>query len=233
MKRRLLFGVALCAITAPVLFGGVPIGLPAQEPTQILNGIKLLESITKQAQMVSNEMTQIEWMVYNSKNLGSHPFTAIQSDLMALNGVINSASGLAYGLGQIDQQFARMYPQYNPSTNWMDSYSAWSANTLKTINGSLGAAGLQGQQLQTEGAVMQQLRLMAQTPMGQTQAIQLGTQVSTEVVSQLQKLRLLLIADAQEKAAYQGLAIRKDEAKTQAQTQAFNANTWTATNQGW
>ena len=239
MKKRLILGVALCGVIVlpvfkpPTIYAGVPIGLPAQEFTQIANYGQLAKQLFTQAQQLQQLFTQVQWLIYNSKNLAQHPFTSIMGDLSALNGVIVQSQGLAYGMGQIDQQFAKMYPNYDSRQDWFNSYSNWANNTNNTIRGALGSAGLQGQNFNSEQQVMQQIRMMSSTPMGQNQAAQLGAVISGEMVSQLTKLRQLQVADMQSKAAYTGYQMQQDQSKQQASNQTFTPNTWTADQRSW
>jgi P-type conjugative transfer protein TrbJ len=80
---------------------------------------------------------------------------------------------------------------------------------------------LQGQQLQNEQAVLAALRQMAQTPAGQMDSIQMGTEISEQQVEQLMKLRELMILDLQSKQAYQAEQIQNEQASTAAQQKFF------------
>jgi P-type conjugative transfer protein TrbJ len=90
--------------------------------------------------------------------------------------------------------------------------------------GTLRAAGLQGQQLQSEQAVLSNLRSMAQSSDGRMQALQVLGDIAEQQVQQLMKLRQLMLADLQSKQAYQATQIQKQAAIEAASEQFLNSN---------
>jgi P-type conjugative transfer protein TrbJ len=190
---RVAAASVLFTATTTSLDAGVPIGLPAQELTQILNYGQLVKQLITSAQQLQQAFAQVQMMVYNTKNLGQHPFTSIMGDLSALGNIVAQSQGMAYTMGALDKQFAVMYPSYDPRQQWYSQYSQWSASTLKTLNGTLASTGMQGANLMNDQQTLQQLRAMTATPMGQNQAAQIGAIASQEVVSQLLKLRQLMV----------------------------------------
>ena len=68
------------------------------------------------------------------------------------------------------------------------------------------AAGLQGQQLQSEQSVLNSLRGMAQTSDGRMQALQVLGQINEQQVQQLMKLRELMMADMSSKRRPENIA---------------------------
>ena len=70
----------------------------------------------------------------------------------------------------------------------------------------------------SEGAVMDQLKVMAQTSDGRLLALQVSNQIAHEQVDQLMKLRQLMLADLQSKQAYQAMMIQQDATRQVART---------------
>lgn len=238
MRRRVILGIAILLVSPSLVpqkkaVAGVPIGFPAQEPTQLINAARLLQEVVQEAQQVQALFQTLEWAIYNSKQLTSHPMTAIMDDLAALSSVIQQSQGLAYGLGQMDQQFAQMYPAYDPHMEWTAAYANWSNNTLNTIRGTLGSVGLQGHDLMSEQTALQSLQAMSQTPMGQAETAQIGNAVALEEVSQLAKLRQLMLADMQSKAAYTGQLVQEKQAEQNTSANAFDNRDWQGDTRGW
>ncbi|MGI9071818.1 MAG: hypothetical protein ACR2JB_11030 [Bryobacteraceae bacterium] len=89
-------------------------------------------------------------------------------------------------------QFRNTFRGYatNPNT-YYTQYRNWSQTSLDTTRGALRAAGLQGQQLQSERAVLNSLRGMASTSDGRMEALQIMRQIAEQQVQQLMKLREL------------------------------------------
>jgi P-type conjugative transfer protein TrbJ len=91
---------------------------------------------------------------------------------------------------------------------------------LDTTLGTLRAAGLQGQQLESEQAVLDSLRSSLVGSNGRLEAIQALGDISEQQVEQLMKLRELMMADMSSKQAYQA-AIIQQQAASEAAAQRF------------
>jgi len=92
---------------------------------------------------------------------------------------------------------------------YLTQYKNWSQTSLDTTLGTLRAAGMQGQQLQNEQAVLTALKASLQSTNGQQQALQALGDVSEQQVEQLMKLRQLMMADMSSKQAYQAAMIQQ------------------------
>ncbi len=188
----------------------------ATEWTQLLNYAQLCQSYLKQAQTALQSVQMAQMMVREGQQLVTHPTTSIASDLATLANVLQQSQGLAGGMAQMDSQFQRMYPSFDPRlTSYAAAYGNWSTSTLNTIHGSLNTAGMQANLLNNERNFMAKIQAMLQTPAGQDQALQLGNVIGTEEVAQLQKLRQLMIADMTAKGA-----VAAQQANAQAADQA-------------
>ena len=127
-------------------------------------------------------------------------------------------------MANLDVQFRNSFPGYSKAwspTAFYPNYQQWSQTSLDTTYSTLKAIGLQGQQLQNEQTILAVLRQMAQTPAGQMDSIQMGTEISEQQVEQLMKLRELMILDLQSKQAYQAEQIQNEQAGTAAQQKFF------------
>jgi P-type conjugative transfer protein TrbJ len=193
----------------------------ATEITQISNHAQLVLAYIRQGLQLESEIAMLANMIRNTKNLSPQRFGQIQGDVNALNQIVQGGQALAYSLGNLDQLFRKTYPGYgrNPTVYYMN-YQKWSQTTLDTTLGALRAAGLQGQQLQSEQAVINSLESMSQSADGQMQALNVLGQISDQQVQQLMKLRELMMADMSSKQAYQA-AIIQQQAANEAAAQWF------------
>ena len=117
--------------------------------------------------------------------------------------------------------FARRIPATDTTPNaYYVNYKNWSQTSLDTTLGALRAAGLQGQQLQSEQSILNSLRGMAQSSDGRMQALQVMGQINEQQVQQLMKMRELMMADMSSKQAYQAAMIQ-NEAAAQAASERF------------
>ena len=204
-------------------------GAFASEVTQVLNHGQLVMQYIRQGKQLTNEIKMYEDMLRNAKMMPNQVFGPISTDINALAGIVQGGRALAYSLGNLDQLFRQTYTGYGYTAGaWYPSYKAWSQTSLDTTLGALRAAGLQGQQLQSEQAVLNSLRGMAQSSDGRMQALQVLGQISEQQVQQLMKLRELMLADLSSKQAFQASVIQQ-QAASEAATQRFFTFTPSAT----
>jgi P-type conjugative transfer protein TrbJ len=83
------------------------------------------------------------------------------------------------------------------------------------------AAGLQGQQLNSEVALIQNLEAQSQSADGRLLALNVATQMADQQDQQMQKLRELMMSDMQSKAAYYGTVIQQQADQTAASQYFF------------
>jgi len=199
----------------------VEAGAFATEVTQLLNHAQLVMQYICQGQQLANELNMYADMIKNSRTLSAHTFGAIMNDLNALAGIVQGGRALAYSLGNLDQLFRQTYPGYGYNAGaYYLQYRNWSQTSLDTTLGTLRAAGLQGQQLQSEQAVLNSLRSSLQGTDGRLEAIHALGDISEQQVEQLMKLRELMMADMSSKQAYQA-AIIQQQAASEAAAQRF------------
>jgi type IV secretion system protein TrbJ len=138
-------------------------GVFASEVTQLLNHAQLVMQYLRQAEQLAEAIKQTTNMVRNSKLLPGQVFGPISNDLNALASVVQGGQALSYSLANLDSLFKTRFPGYGYSgTGYFVRYRDWSQTSLDTTLGALRAAGLQGQQLHSEQAVLTSLRSMAQ-----------------------------------------------------------------------
>jgi P-type conjugative transfer protein TrbJ len=209
-------------IQAPLRAQG---GAFATELTQLLNHAQLVMQYLRQAEQVAEAIKQTTDMLKNSKVLPGQVFGPISNDLNALASIVQGGQALSYSLANLDSLFKTRFPGYKYSgTGYFVRYRNWSQTSLDTTLGALRAAGLQGQQLQSEQSVLTALRSMAQTTGGRMEALQVMVQISEQQVQQLMKLRELMMADMSSKQSYQAAIIQKQAASEAATEKFFN---WT------
>lgn len=203
----------------------VQAGMFATEYTQLLNHAQLLMQYLRQAEQLAEAIKQTADMVKNSKILSGQVFGPISSELTALASVVQGGMAISYSLANLDALFRGRFPGYGyGGTAYYVNYKNWSQTALDTTLGALKAAGLQGQQLQTEQSVLNTLRTMAQSTDGRLEALQVMNQIAEQQVEQLMKLRQLMMADMSSKQSYQAAVIQKQAASEAASERFFN---WT------
>ena len=209
-------------------------GAFATEVTQLLNHAQLIMSYIRQGLQLQNEINMYADMLRNVKPLPNQVFGPIAADLNTLAAIVQGGRALAYSLGNLDVQFRNTFRGYgtNPATYFVQ-YRNWSQTSLDTTLGTLRAAGLQGQQLQNEQAVLNSLRAMASSSDGRMEALQIMGEVAEQQVQQLMKLRELMLADMSSKQAYQAVVIQQHAANEAATEWYFSAGQATSDGRGF
>jgi P-type conjugative transfer protein TrbJ len=191
---------------------GVP-GVFATEYTQILNYAELAGQLEKQVMMVENQLNQLADMAKHGVTITDQLFGTVASDITTLRQIVNTGQALSYTLSNMDGTFRLRFPGYSPSTNYGQSYQTWSQTSLDSTLGALKAAGVQNSQFDSDSALLQSLKSQSQSAVGRMQAIEVGNQIAENQAEQLMKLRQLMMADMQSKAAYQSAMVQADATK--------------------
>jgi P-type conjugative transfer protein TrbJ len=215
--------MATVTINPPAAHAGIP-GLFATEITQLLNYVELVGSLEQQVLQVENQITQIADMAKHGITITDQLFGTVGSDISNLRQIVNTGQALSYTMSNMDGAFRLRFPGYSTSTNYGQAYQGWSQTSLDSTLGALSAAGLQNSQFDSDTALLQTLQQQSTSAVGRMQAIEVGNQIAENQSEQLMKLRQLMMADMQSKAAYQGSMVQA-EATKQANSDAFFGQT--------
>jgi len=216
----------------------VEAGAFATEVTQLLNHAQLVLQYIRQGAQLANELNMYADMLKNTRMLSAHTFGAILNDVNALAAIVQGGQALAYSLGNLDQRFRQTYPGYGYNAGaYYTQYRNWSQTSLDTTLGTLRAAGLQGQQLQSEQAIVASLRNSLAGTDGRLEALHALGDISEQQVEQMMKLRQLMMADMSSKQAYQAAMIQQHAASEAAAQRFFTYSPATSDGQtfgpGW
>lgn len=221
--KQLAIVVSLVCIAAPAGSTGLIAG--ATEITQVLNNIQLVLGYIESVQQTVTQLKQYEAMLKNLKTItpssmldaqaqGLWNAAGMDQTFLKLRHTIVDGQSLSYSLSQADAQFKRLHPGSKGYGNGFDFSKAlanWSDNTLDAVKTSAGMIGIQSQGLQDERGLLGELRARSSSAEGQLQALQAGNEINAAMVSQLQQLRALQMAEM--KAQNEALAAeqsRKD-----------------------
>lgn len=232
----ILTGVVL-SLPLHAQFGGVVVCTNCSEEGSTL-AMKATQAMQylKEAQTAMRAIEMAQMMTREGMALAKHPSTNIAADLGMLSTILVQSQGLAGTMAQMDTQFRQMYGIYNgpdAAVSFGIKYDQWATNTLKTISGALNAAGYQGNLLQNEQTWMSQIQSMNTTPLGRDESLQLGNTIAIEEVSQLEKLRQLMIADMQSKAAVTAQQVTTEQVEQRAAQDGFAHANWAADPRIW
>ena len=208
----LAFGLCISIASAmPAQAAGQLVG--ASEFTQILNNAELVGLAGQSGIQIDNQVTQIahqveqiqnqlriyENMLQNTLKLPDEVWGQVEADLAQLQSIVGQGEGIAFSMGNVDDVLKQRFQSYsefleNPlnGEDFSSAYQSWSETNRDTIAGTLRAANLTAEQFSSEEGTMEQLRSMSGTAVGQMQALQVGHQIASQQVAQMQKLRGLV-----------------------------------------
>ncbi|KJF70689.1 P-type conjugative transfer protein TrbJ [Agrobacterium rhizogenes] len=199
------------ALPVPTYAGGVT--GQATEWTQLANNAELISLVGKSAEQVNNQITQISQLaeqiqnqiniyknlLQNTAQLPNHIWGQVVNDLNKLQNIVAQGQGVAFSMGNVDdvlkqrfQSFADMKSNLPDGQSFSSTYQNWSDTNRDTITGTLKAANLTAEQFSSEESTMSSLRSMSESADGQMKALQVGHQIATQQVAQMQKLRGLV-----------------------------------------
>ncbi|RWO62360.1 MAG: P-type conjugative transfer protein TrbJ [Mesorhizobium sp.] len=203
------------------------VGLVGKSAEQVNNQIK---QITQLAEQIQNQLNIYNNLLQNTAQLPNHIWGQAENDLKSLQNIVAQGQGVAFSMGNIDdvlkqrfQSFADMKSNLPDGTSFSSTYQSWSDTNRDTIAGTLKAANLTAEQFSSEESTMSSLRSMSESADGQMKALQVGHQIATQQVAQMQKLRGLVSQQmAMMGTWFQSEQARQDLAQARRQ-QFFNA----------
>lgn len=204
MRKKILALAMITAVSAAHAGGGAFGG--ATEPTQLLNNGELIGINSAAVEQIANQVQMITYqlrMLQTTGDFSRWPY--LIDSINQLGNVIARAQGVAATSANVETVFNEKYPGYGNQPGNYDfnaAYRRWINDNQSQTRSLIEAAGLQYQQMADESARLEYLKSLASNPQGQTQAVQVASQIAAMEVEQLQKLRQLQIAQAQQHANY-------------------------------
>jgi len=207
----------------------------ADEPTSIAMKAEQVLQYLKEVETALNTYNHLQLMIREVQQLAEHPSTNISADLATFSGVLQSSASLAMDLGQMDAIFQSKFAPFvpSPAANFSQQYTTWAGTALNGLHSSANSAAAQGNMIQNEQLFMAQLNTMNQQENGLDQGLQIGNSVGLETVAQLQRLRMLMIANIQQNAVMATTALNAQQANVTTQANQFTDTGLGADQRGW
>lgn len=187
------------------------------EVTQILNNAELLKQTnemlvqTRRLQkQLEKQSEMVDDMKRNGKALSSQEWGKTSQDLERLASIARQGEAIAYSSANMDAIFRDKYKGYGEyasrkngsSQSYSDQYSNWSDTNRDSILGAMKSTQLQYEQFSSEEDTMRTIEGMGKSARGRMEAIQVGNLIAAQQVSQIQKLRGLMMAQMQMQSSY-------------------------------
>ncbi len=143
-QRRAVAALAIVAsmvLPATGRAGGVT--GEATEFTQLANNAELISLVGKSAEQVNNQITQInqlaeqiqnqlkiyENMLQNTAQLPDHVWGQVESDLNRLQSIVGQGQGIAFSMGNIDDQLKQRFQSYSKMQTNLPTQANFSRRT--------------------------------------------------------------------------------------------------------
>ncbi|HBP5136777.1 P-type conjugative transfer protein TrbJ [Pseudomonas aeruginosa] len=182
MKIRLfsLVIAALIGVTSTAQAQWVVVD-PTNLVQNTLTAVRTLEQINNQIQQLQNEA---QMLINQGRNLASLPFNVVnrlRSTLATTQQLIAQAQGLAFQVQNMDQQFARLYPEQYAATvsgnqMYQDAHQRWQ-NTLEGLQTAMRMQAQVSQNVTEDEGVLTDLVGQSQSATGALQAMQATNQL--------------------------------------------------------
>lgn len=224
--NSLLASICYCSVAFAGGGGGMivfdPTNYTANSSTMANMAVQIAHSAVQLQQQYQMLMNQIQ----NLQNVPNQVWDNAQQNIDQLSGEIQQGQSLAYSMSNLDSAFKQEYPGYADSqeatTNYSKAYQGWVKTNQDTMNGVLDQMHTSYQQLGSEEALNAQLAQQAQSAQGRMQAIQVGSEIASQEVSQLQKLKATIMAQTNAQAEYYAYQTQKDAIQQKSVDEVLN-----------
>ncbi|WP_442593262.1 P-type conjugative transfer protein TrbJ [Parapusillimonas sp. JC17] len=186
MKTRML-SVSLAAVLSASLFAAEPAWAwktvfdPSNYTQNTLTAVRTLQQINNQINQLQNEAQMLMNQARNLASLDFNVVNRLRTTLAATERLIGEAQGLSYEVANMDQEFARLYPDQYAATVSGDSMAQdarerWK-NTLDGLHTAMQVQAQASQNLRDDESTLVDLVNQSQSAQGALQAMQATNQL--------------------------------------------------------
>ena len=175
---------------------------------QLLQYGKEAETAVQAAQTQLNTATMLQNQVRNMASLPGSVWGSLAGDIANVQSLMQRGSQLALSAQAVSSNLSSYSSYLGTAPDYPRQYTAWSRQANDSVTATLASMGLQQNQLTSDQAVLAAVQARSASASGAVQAIQANTEMSGQTVVELQKLRQLIMTDAQMNA--NGMRIAAD-----------------------
>lgn len=186
MKTRML-SVSLAAVLSASLLAASPAWAwktvfdPSNYTQNTLTAVRTLQQINNQINQLQNEAQMLMNQARNLASLDFNVVNRLRITLAATERLIGEAQGLSYEVANLDQEFARLYPDQYAATVSGDSMAQdarerWK-NTLNGLHTAMRVQAQASQNLRDDESTLADLVNQSQSAQGALQAMQATNQL--------------------------------------------------------
>lgn len=180
----------------------------ADNITQLLQYAREAATALSEAQIQANGALMLANQVQNMTHLPGQAVASIAGDISSVQGLMQRGTQLALNAGAVSSQLSNFSSYLGTPPSYPAQYQAWSQQANDAVTATLASMGLQQNQMSSDQAVLAAIQARAASSGGTVQSVQALTEMTGQVVVELEKLRQLIMADAQQSA--NGLRLATD-----------------------
>jgi|GEM_PF-5034338 len=200
----------------------MPIGALAQSisPAELVYDPTVDADIIQTFTFFENEIADLEKQLGDLDNAlkilsaGQYLWSNSTTLINQLGKTMQQASGLSYAAQDEASQFAALFPGYAVSNNFNQQFQQLTRSSLDTLNNILQTMNVSANDFMDENNRLKMLQGFSENVAGQTQAMQMGVQLASEQISQLQLLRQVIMSQANAQIVYYAQQIQKEASST-------------------
>ena len=220
MFKKTICSVIMILLLSPSVFGYIVYDPTNYAQNMINTGLNHITAVKtalialKEISMLSQQIQMVKNQITNLSNLNVLHWSNSKDALNGLNNALNQGQAITYSEGNIDDRFRKLYPGY--TANIQGDYQAQDKELIQTnqdtMRGVMDHLHASMEQQQQESDNIGELKAQAQNVRGNVQALQLGNEIATEQVAQLQKIHQTEMAKTNAETAYYAMKTQQDAA---------------------
>lgn len=236
MKQILLSTMILSILSISSLQGSSFAG--ALETTQlgqwVDDKIDSIKDYIQFAKNVKSNIDQLKTMRTNLKKLGPRDWINFEDQVRELKRLVSYQDALTYAAANYETLFKNKYKGYNKFVQMYQSrtgvrdftqeYKNLNKSTRDTVESSLKQLNLSMDDMEDDKIVMNRLKDLSKSSVGQKQAISVVSQISLHSIEQLKKIEKVLMSNHQLQAAWIAKQNAREEMEDAAHSTRVPAN---------
>lgn len=176
---------------------------PLNYMQNLISAKNSVESLTRQATSIRNQLQNLKLAAQNLKNLKDFQWRNAQQLFNKLDDIMQRGNSISYRVRNIDSEFKRKFIDYgNNIENYTQTYDNWQSTVLNTLRNSLASMQVIAQQDENSHVLLQKLQHQGENAHGRMQALQVGNEIAAEHVNQLQELKMIISSQAASQNTY-------------------------------
>jgi P-type conjugative transfer protein TrbJ len=165
-----------------------------------------VQALINQAQEMKNDLQNLKSLV-KGKNEN------ILGLLKNLSEVASQGQALSYGINSLEKKYNQSFPGIIKDNNYNKDFGIWSAVTYDTLKNAMLAMSLHGKAFSGEDQNLQSLQALSNSSSGNLEAHQTSHRIAIEEVTQLQKLRQLLLTQGSAQNIFMSYQLQKEQSQ--------------------